>query len=283
MAYVSGVKVNPRHRAEVAEVMQQVDNLIGTRRASWDRQLCAARAQLADAEGQLHKYRTEAEVHRNENSELVRRLDLVARASQQLSEKYEARIRKQDEELSRVRMANTTRAVTKSPALSPYSYSNAADFLPASYSSNGTPSATRDYQSARRGLKIATGPKAAGGGDSTVNQLEAKLELETAYAMVTERDRTITALKQAARDALAVNESAVAESHALMALLQQGGVADMNQPLLPSSQIHTPEMIPSDNKLVANGYSDHRSVISRETGSTQREKKTSKVPLKSMI
>ena len=48
------------------------------------------------------------------------------------------------------------------------------------------------------------------------------MELNTAHAMVANRDETIAQLKQAAQDALIVNDSAVAESCALMELLRKG-------------------------------------------------------------
>lgn len=49
-----------------------------------------------------------------------------------------------------------------------------------------------------------------------------QMELNTAHAMVAKRDETIALLKQAAQDALIVNDSAVAESCALMELLRTG-------------------------------------------------------------
>lgn len=51
-----------RCRTEVAEVMRQVDNLIGTKKTAWDRQLTETLGRLQDTESRLHRCRTESEV-----------------------------------------------------------------------------------------------------------------------------------------------------------------------------------------------------------------------------
>lgn len=60
-----------------------------------------------------------------------------------------------------------------------------------------------------------------------------RVELYTAYDMVAKRDATIAQLKQAAQDALSVNESAVAESCALMELLRRGDWTTLANPDAP--------------------------------------------------
>lgn len=199
--------------------MRQVDNLIGTKKTAWDRQLTDALGQLRDTEGRLYRYRTESEVKAHENKELVRRLDLVARASHQLSEKYEARIQKQDDELNRLRMASSARIAMKSPAVVPqYSIE---ELIGAAYGTSQptSPPIQPLYQQIQPVPAWAAGPPAA----QTLGHEDAmQMELNTAHAMVANRDETIAQLKQAAQDALIVNDSAVAESCALMELLRKG-------------------------------------------------------------